>query len=182
MLKTTRLTLSSIASSTALSTALLITLLSAAGSAFAQPVKMVNVVPYSENSEAQKKVRNECTKLGSQLAEFTRQFGKEFGVDVELVDSINPQGQGRVLHVEIHDAVSMGNAFTGHQKYTSIRGTLYEDGKKVADFRGRRNSMGGAFAGYKGSCSVLGRTVKALGKDVAVWLKDPEDKAELGDY
>ena len=41
--------------------------------------------------------------------------------------------------------------------------------------------MGGAFAGYKGSCSVLGRTVKAMGKDVAQWLKAPTDEAALGD-
>lgn len=161
---------------------LLMIALTTACSALAQPVKMVSVVPYAENSEIQKKVRNECTKLGSQLSEFTQQFGKEFGVEVELVDAINTQGEGRVLYVEISDAVSMGNAFMGHQKYTSVRGTLYENGKKVADFRGRRNSMGGAFAGYKGSCSVLGRTVKVLGKDIAGWLKSPEDKAELGDY
>lgn len=86
-----------------------------------------------------------------------------------------------MLQVEIVDAVSMGNAFIGHQKYARIEGTLYEDGRKVASFKGRRNSMGGAFAGYKGSCSVLGRTMKALGKDVADWLKNPTDGARLGD-
>src|SRR5690606_10992067 len=150
--------------------------------ALAQPVQIVSDVPYAEDAEIQKKVRNECTKLGTQLAEFTQQFGKEFDVEVNLVDAIDVAGKGRVLKMEITDAVSMGNAFMGHQKYSSARGTLYEDGKKVADFRARRNSMGGAFAGYKGSCSVLGRTMKAIGKDVALWLKDPEDKAELGDY
>jgi hypothetical protein len=28
---------------------------------------------------------------------------------------------------------------------------------------------------------VLGRTVKALGKDIATWLAKPQDGAELGD-
>ena len=160
---------------------LLLVLLSATDPAFAQPVRMVSDVPYAEDAEVQKKILNECTKLGSQLADFTKHFGKEFGVDVELVDSINPQGDGQVLHVEIRDVVSMGNAFIGHQKYTKVSGTLYKNGKKIAAFRARRNSMGGAFSGYKGSCSVLGRTVKVLGKDIAGWLKDPQDKAELGD-
>jgi hypothetical protein len=41
--------------------------------------------------------------------------------------------------------------------------------------------MGGAFAGYKGSCSVLGRTIKAIGKDVAEWMKAPSKDAQLGD-
>jgi hypothetical protein len=154
----------------------------AVGTAVAQPVQVARVVPYAEDAEIQKKVRNECTQLGTQLAAFTQEFGKAYAVDVNLVDSLDTSAQGRVLKIEITDAVSMGNAFMGHQKYSSARGTLYEDGKKVADFRARRNSMGGAFAGYKGSCSVLGRTMKALGKDIAVWLKDPEDKAELGDY
>ncbi len=75
----------------------------------------------------------------------------------------------------------MGNAFIGHQKYSASRGTLFENGEKIASFEARRQSMGGAFAGYKGSCSVLGRTVKAMGKDIAQWLKEPIDKAMLGD-
>jgi len=153
-----------------------------AGPAMADAIKVIKEAPYAADAEIQKKVRNECTKLGSQLSEFTQQFAKEFGVDVALVDSIDTAGSGRVLQLEITDAVSMGNAFMGHQKFSSARGALYEDGKKIADFRARRNSMGGAFAGYKGSCSVLGRTVKAMGKDIAQWLKDPEDKVELGDY
>jgi hypothetical protein len=41
--------------------------------------------------------------------------------------------------------------------------------------------MGGAFGGFKGSCSVLGRTVKALGKDIAQWLVQPAKGSQLGD-
>jgi hypothetical protein len=41
--------------------------------------------------------------------------------------------------------------------------------------------MGGAFAGFKGSCSVLGRTVEALGEDIGGWLAAPRDGASLGD-
>jgi len=149
--------------------------------AFAQTVQVERSVPYSEDADIQKKVREECTELNTQLPAFVQEFGRESGVQVELADSLNTAAEGRVLKMEIIDAVSMGNAFIGHQKYTRVRGALYENGEQIADFRGRRNSMGGAFAGYKGSCSVLGRTVKALGKDIAEWLANPQDGAQLGD-
>ncbi len=85
------------------------------------------------------------------------------------------------MSAEITDAVSMGNPFLGHHKFTRVDGTLYESGRAVASFKGRRNSMGGAFGGFKGPCSVLGRTVKVLGQDIATWLKRPVDGARLGD-
>ena len=89
--------------------------------------------------------------------------------------------KGRALQLEIVDAVSMGNAWTGHQKYTKVSGTLYENGRRVAGFKARRNSMGGMWGGYKGSCSVLGRTVEAIGEDIGEWLEQPKDGASLGD-
>lgn len=148
----------------------------------AQDVAMARSTPFAEEAEVSRKIREECTKLQGQLPAYTREFGAEFGVDVDLVDAIDTAAPGRVLQVEIDEAVSMGNAFIGHRKYSQVRGALYEDGTQVASFKAMRTSMGGAFAGYKGSCSVLGRTIKALGKDIAQWLKDPEDGAELGDY
>ncbi len=153
----------------------------ATGAAVAEPVSMIRSVPYADDADIAQKVRTECVKLNDQLAEFTRVYGGKQGVDVQLVDRIDTSAPGRVLLVEITDAVSMGNAFIGHQKFSKVRGTLFENGEKVASFRGLRNSMGGAFAGYKGSCSVLGRTMEALGKDIAMWLKNPQDGAELGD-
>ncbi len=153
----------------------------AAAPALAQSVQVQSSIPYAADADIQNKVRTECTQLNTQLAEFTQEFGRENGLQVQLVDNLDTSAEGRVLQMEIVDAVSMGNAFIGHQKYTRVRGVLFENGEQIADFRGRRNSMGGAFAGYKGSCSVLGRTVKALGKDIAQWLANPQAAAQLGD-
>jgi hypothetical protein len=149
--------------------------------AMADTVRIASSAPYAEDAEIANKIRTECVQLQTQLPAYTAQFGKEFGVSVALADEVSPQDGGRVLQLEIYEAVSMGNAFIGHQKYSKVRGTLFEDGQKVASFKGMRNSMGGAFGGYKGSCSVLGRTVKALGKDIALWLSNPQDGAQLGD-
>jgi hypothetical protein len=153
----------------------------AAGPALAASVRVASSAPYAEDAEISSKIRTECVQLQTQLPAYTAQFGKEFGVEVALADDVSPRDAGRVLQLEIYEAVSMGNAFIGHQKYSKVRGTLFEDGQEVAGFKGMRNSMGGAFGGYKGSCSVLGRTVKALGKDIAQWLVNPQDGALLGD-
>ncbi|WP_108062378.1 hypothetical protein [Poseidonibacter lekithochrous] len=67
--------------------------------------------------------------------------------------------------------VSNGNAFLGHNKSTRVKGVLYKEGNKIASFSGFS-------AGFKGSCSVLGRTVDALGEDISVWLK----KTTMNDY
>ncbi|MEZ5440249.1 MAG: hypothetical protein R3F15_02060 [Lysobacterales bacterium] len=156
-------------------------LLLASIEAKASEVQMAQQTPYAEEAEISEKVRKECVKLNGQLPAYTKEFGAELGVQVSLADRLDTAAPGRVLQVEIVDAVSQGNAFIGHQKYARITGKLYEDGNLVASFKGRRNSMGGAFAGYKGSCSVLGRTMKALGKDIATWLMNPVDGARLGD-
>lgn len=155
--------------------------LAATGAVQAQGIAMARTTPYAEDAEVSRKVREECTKLQAQLPAYTREFGAETGIEIDLVDAIATDAPGRVLHVEIDEAVSMGNAFIGHRKYSQVRGALFEDGAQVASFKAMRTSMGGAFAGYKGSCSVLGRTFKALGKDIAEWLKNPQDEAELGD-
>lgn len=144
-------------------------------------ISLVQSAPYSEDSDIRKKITSECTTLGSKLSKFTQSYAKKQGVSVELSDSAATADSGRVLQLEITDAVSSGNAFIGHRKFVAIKGSLWENGEKVASFDGQRGSGGGVLAGYKSSCTVLGRCVKALGKDVASWLANPEDGAELGD-
>lgn len=143
----------------------------------ADAIQVPKVVPYVEDNDISDAIKTEC-RMGEVLANSIKQHS---GDAVALVDGKPGTEHGRVLDIVIVDAVSGGNAFIGHQKSTKIRGSLYDDGKKVASFKARRNSMGGAFAGFKGSCSVLGRTVEALGEDVSAWLKAPKDGAALGD-
>ena len=149
----------------------------ASGTAAASGIQLQKPVPYAADNDISDAIKGEC-KINEQLADFVKQYSSE---PVELVSGPVDTGSGRVLQLEIVDAVSMGNAWLGHQKFTKVSGTLFEDGAEVASFRGRRNSMGGAFAGFKGSCSVLGRTVEVLGEDIAGWLAAPEDGATLGD-
>lgn len=146
--------------------------------AMAQSVQMQATVPFAQDNDISDAIKNEC-ELPQRLANYIKTSSS---VPVELVAGpLDTGAAGRVLQLEIADAVSMGNAWLGHQKYAKVRGTLYQNGAKVASFKGRRNSMGGAFAGYKGSCSVLDRTIEALGEDIGLWLASPIDGANLGD-
>ena len=60
-------------------------------------------------------------------------------------------------------------------------GTLRENGKKIGNFIATRYSGGGAFGFYKGTCAIAGRCAKAIGKDIADWLKSPGVDSRLGD-
>ena len=149
-----------------------------AAPALAQSViKVQATIPFAEDNDISDNIKTEC-RLGKELAGFVKQYAN---VPVELVDGPLQTDSGHVLQLTITDAVSVGNAWMGHQKFTKIKGTLFKNGKKVASFKARRNSMGGAFAGFKGSCAVLSRTVEALGEDVGGWLKNPRDGATIGD-
>ena len=145
-----------------------------------KPIRVQAIIPYSKNHQIAGKIIRECT-LNDQLSQFIDEFWDSYDVNVVRTANVEQGGQGMALMVEITAATSQGNAFLGHRKSTSIAGKLYEDGKVKASFQGMRVSGGGFFGGYKGSCSVLGRTAKALGKDVALWLKNPFDNARLGD-
>ncbi len=153
------------------------TMLAFAGAAQAQAVQLQRPVPYAQENDVSDAIKKEC-HLGEKLADFVK---AKSGVPVEFTEQAPNRASGLVLQMEISDAVSMGNAFTGHQKFVKVKGTLFDKGKKVASFKARRNSMGGAFGGFKGSCSVLGRTVAAIGADVGKWLAKPVDGAGLGD-
>ncbi|MCE5233283.1 MAG: hypothetical protein ABFC67_08325 [Mizugakiibacter sp.] len=160
--------------------AAVLALTGAASASAADAVVVPKPVPYAEDSDIAGNIKRECD-LGNTLADYIREYADKHHVEVRFAPDAKPEAPGRVLAVEIRDAVSSGNAFLGHHKSTSVHGKLYQDGKLIGSFKDRRDSMGGAFAGFKGSCSVLGRTVKAIGEDVGAWLAQPTMDAELGD-
>ena len=133
---------------------------------------------YSADSRIAQNIKQECS-LDSKLITFIKEAAQEQGITVNVSDAI-PAGATE-LKVEITDSVSSGNSYIGHRKFTSIAGSLVESGSTVGTFEAARRSGGGMFAQFKGSCAVLGRTVKTLGSDVATWMKNPSNGAALGD-
>jgi hypothetical protein len=146
----------------------------------ADSVTVQRETPFAADALVAGKVKRECT-INAELASLLAESAKDMRIDVQLVDEADETTAGRVLVMEIVDADSAGNAFLGHHKSMTVRGKLFEDGKQIANFTARRNSMGGAFGGFKGSCTVLDRTAKALGRDIAEWLAHPAEDALLGE-
>jgi hypothetical protein len=145
----------------------------------ADAVSIRKPVPFNEDADIPNSVREEC-KLDTTLPDVIAEEAKD-RMAITFVAEAGPSSKGRVLDLEITEAVTDGNAFTGHHKSMAVKGKLYQDGEVVGSFRDRRNSMGGAFGGFKGSCAVLLRITKEIGGDVADWLAEPRMNAKLGD-
>jgi len=140
-------------------------------------VTMPAAVPFLEGSGVSKNIQDECG-LPEYVAEQVRTSLEKAGYTVTTgTDS----KKGDFLDMHIAGAVSQGNAFTGHHKAVTVTGKLLRDGKVVGSFTDLRNSMGGAWAGYKGSCTVLHRCVATIGQDVAKFVANPREDAQLGD-
>jgi hypothetical protein len=137
-------------------------------------------VPINEDADIPGAVKREC-KLGEKLPDAIAEHGRDANLKTSFAAQVDSSHPGRVLVMEITNVVSEGNSFIGHHKSMSVKGKLYQDGQPIGSFKGRRNSMGGAFAGFKGNCSVLERTTNELGEDIAKWLAAPKMDAQLGD-
>ena len=156
-------------------------MLAAVPAAFAADgVTVPRPVAFNEDAEIPKAVRAEC-KLDEELPDAIAATAKEGGVPVTFAPQVTSATTGRALELEITDVAADGNGFIGHRKSMSVRGKLYDNGQVVGSFKARRTSMGGAFGGFKGNCSVLSRTVNAIGEDIGGWLAAPKMDSRLGD-
>lgn len=149
--------------------------------AAAAEIRVVQPVPFNESAIISEAIKSECS-IGATLAQSLAANASRRGNTIVSGPVGADSGSGRSLQLELVEAQSAGNAFTGHFKSAAVRGVLFEDGHQVATVTARRISRGGAFAGFKGSCTVLDRTVNAIGEDLAGWLAAPVDNARLGDF
>lgn len=144
------------------------------------PVLVVqNRMPFSANAAVREAIRNEC-QLPKKLSHFTKEYAMNYTSRI-LSDATKAPKGAQILTVEIVSVVGGGGGTWSGGKSVSIQGILQQDGKTIGSFKGRRFSGGGLFGGYKGTCAIMGRCVKALGRDVAEWLRRPSQNAILGD-
>jgi hypothetical protein len=137
------------------------------------PVTIPTDIPFAAGIDVPEAVKKEC-QLGVKVISFISAFGKKGVVQGDA-------GTGQYLDMEITNVFAPGGGAWSGPKWMEVSGTLKEGDKKIASFRAKRFSTGGAFGGFKGTCSILGRTTKAIGKDISIWLKNPTDGAALGD-
>ncbi len=131
---------------------------------------IVTKVPYAHPESIADNIKDECYLLGNQLSDSLTKYAKKQRVKVQQVDGELPQ-KGKVLALTIDNVYSGGNAFIGHRKSASVTAKLMIDGTQVDHTTKTRDSAGGVFGGFKGSCSVLAHTVNTLGNDIAKWAK-----------
>ena len=146
----------------------------------AQTVVIPEKIPFGKDTMVPPKVKSEC-QIEEKIARFMVEFAKKAGINV--VREKPSGGEYLVLSAEVINVVGAGGGAWSGSKSIKIKGEVKDqNGKVVANFTAGRYSGGGAFAGYKGTCSILGRCTKAIGKDVGTWLIDPQPNAMLGDH
>lgn len=135
------------------------------------PPTVVPAVAYAPDAGAGK-VEEECD-LQSKIPEYF----------YEYAPSAVPGsgGSARVLQIEIVNVIGQGGGMYTGPKQLTVQGTLTENGQVVGTFKGRRTTTGGAFGGYKGTCSLMERNAKAVARDISEWITSPSMDALLGE-
>jgi hypothetical protein len=137
----------------------LVALLAMSASAWADGVQLLTPVTYAAESSVVPKVREAC-KLEDRLA-----------ADVGgALSGSTTSTAGTVVKVSIVDVMGLGGGGWTGPKAISIRVDLMTDGKIQRSTHLTRTTTGGAFGGFKGTCSMLERDSSTLGKDVAKWV------------
>lgn len=140
--------------------------------------KVISPVLFAEGSGASNDVKESC-KLDTRLPQFIEDFAKR-GVEVVIGPDPGDDAEGKILYLEFSNIVGFGGGAWSGAKSVTVRGELKENGETIGSFTAARYTSGGAFGGFKGTCSMLGRCIKSLGKDIATWLKKPTMHAMLG--
>lgn len=120
-------------------------------------------IEYGPTATVRSQVRGQCelqTRIPAAIADNSS--------DVQLVD-----GKAQ-LSLEISDVHAPGGWIFSGPKWVEVKGSL--GGKS---FRAKRFSAFDPFSG--GTCGILGKIARALGSDIAGWLRDPVNGAEIGD-
>jgi len=142
----------------------------------------LNIAPvtFAKDLKVREAVRKECQLL-TKLPAFIQSYGHDQYAGINLQAKRSKKSD--FLQIEIVDVPQhKKNAWAGRGgQWVGIKGSLLRKGKKTISFQASRASMGGFMGAYKGTCALLGRCTKTLGKDVAEWLKNPVDGATLGD-
>ena len=136
--------------------------------------------PFEKNLHVPDAVRAECN-LETNVPKFVQEYAEKTHDKVDLVAQAGKGTPGQALSMKIVDVAGTGGGAWSGAKHVAVEGTLWENGKVKGTFRAVRYSGGGAWGGYKGTCAILGRCAKAIGKDVAGWLESPGMNSRLGD-
>jgi hypothetical protein len=154
-------------------------ILLARGAAGEEPIYVARTAPFTHPDTMSQAIVAECEMPERQIAGLVAE-AKAAGVDLVVSDDAAAAGKGRVLVVEIANAVDGADGYGGRQ--VALFGRLLQDGAKVGSFYARRTTNRGFFAGVPTTCAALHVCQDTLSHDIAVWLKSPTADARLGEH
>jgi len=136
-------------------------------------LSVVDKAPFAKGLDVRPAIRGEC-KLEHSIPQYVGEYAKGHFDKVELVPS---QKNGKVLTMQIVGVAGVAGGSWSGRKSLVVEGVLTENGKQIGNFLAERTSG----RAYRGTCALLGRSAKAIGKDVGEWLEKPTKGARLGD-
>ena len=142
----------------------------------ADTVTISKSIPFADDSGVTDAIRDEC-EFDTRVPEYIKKESKR-SVDVVLSDKPLEEAGGKVLFLEVSNIFGLGGGVFSGSKSAIVSGELKENGEVIGSMSVRRHSIMGMMPG---TCSILKRISKAIGEDVAEWLKEPTMGAELGD-
>ena len=149
-------------------------LLALSGAAHAAgPLYLPASIPFAEGADIDPAMIADCP-LQQDFAQTLARSLKAF--DPQPVPGrLDTTRKGRVLAVEIVDLSNSGNGFIGYQTYIRLKGTLYEDGRKVASFFDKATMPGELTT----VCRQLRVSLRAEAYYIGKWMENPVDGAKL---
>ncbi len=148
------------------------------GASAEQALNIQSVTFTKDKTEVNYKVRAEC-KLLEKTEKYLVYFGKKNFSSV-TTEKKAVAGAYNISAKIIGTIGAPGGAISG-RKGATIKGTVKKNGKLVGSFEAFRSSGGGFGFGYRGTCSLLGRSVKRLGRDITEWAVKPTLNARIGE-
>ena len=143
----------------------------------AETITISKSIPFAEDSGASDAVKAEC-KFETRVPEYIKKEAKR---DIDVVLSKDPldAAEGKVLFLEVSNMFGLGGGAYSGSKSAIVSGELKENGDVVGSVQVRRRSIMGMMPG---TCSIMKRIAKKIGKDYAEWLQEPTMDARLGDF
>ena len=137
------------------------------------PLYLDSKLPVADDAGFSKELLADCPLQEEFSLTLQRNLRRE---GARFADGAVPTAKGRSLKVELVDASISGNGFIGHQQYMRLRGTLFQDGKKVAAFSDRAQFQD---SGLTTACFEIRAALKAEAYYIGRWVRSPVDGQEL---
>jgi len=153
--------------SKALVTSLALLAVFVGSSAFADGVVLETPIAYAKDASVNERVRTEC-----HVEDLLERHISTYMQKVQRGATGSASGAA-VLKIEIAHVMGVGGGSWSGPKAITVDATLMVDGKVKRQGKVSRWSNGGFWAGLKGTCGILERDAKAIGKDLSRWVKDP---------